>query len=167
MAKRKKKPARGKSVGAKGKSARSSSTGGKKKPAGGKSARAGGKSARSSSRRSTSRSTRPKAATPRPAPRGGKKVAKAGRKARRPAGFWVAFPRPGDRAYPLHIHYKGKPGVRDVSMLSIGYGSNVQEAVRKAEEILDSYQRGEDARKLWEAITLSWWSGGKWDSTLT
>jgi hypothetical protein len=96
------------------------------------------------------------------------KAAQAGR-AKKPARVrqsWPVGPRPGDKPFPMHIHYSAKPGFKDSSQLTIGYGPNLKEAIRRVEEVLDRYQRDKEASQYWIQISLSWFAGGEWHSEL-
>ncbi|MFH2074049.1 MAG: hypothetical protein ABIJ57_01705 [Pseudomonadota bacterium] len=97
------------------------------------------------------------------------KAAQAGR-AKKPAKVRQSWPvgrRSGDKPFPMHIHYSAKPGFKDSSQLTIGYGPNLKEAIRRVEEVLDRYQRDKEASKYWFQISLSWFEGGEWHSELT
>ncbi|MDD5531246.1 MAG: hypothetical protein PHC52_00485 [Syntrophales bacterium] len=96
------------------------------------------------------------------------KAAKAGRgkKPKKVAQSWPVGRRTGDRAFPMHIHYSAKPGFKDSSQLTIGYGPDLAEAIRRVEEVLDRYQRDKEASKFWFQISLSWFDKGEWHSEL-
>lgn len=96
------------------------------------------------------------------------KAAQAGRaKPAKVKQSWPVGRRPGDKPFPMHIHYSAKEGFKDSSQLTIGYGPNLKEAIRRVEEVLDRYQRDKEASKYWFQISLSWFDRGEWHSELT